>query len=102
MGIGKLLKSIFNSTNSSSDSDTASSEPLDYKEFSIEAAPIDEGGKYRTAGYISGDLDGETKRVRFIRADENSNRQDAIEHSLAKARQIIDEQGAKLLEKSQL
>jgi hypothetical protein len=102
MGIGKLLKSIFNSTNGSSNSDTASSEPLDYKEFSIEAAPIDEGGKYRTAGYISGDLDGETKRVRFIRADENSNQQDAIEHSLAKARQIIDEQGAKLLEKSQL
>lgn len=102
MGIGKLLKSIFNSTTGSSNSDTASSEPLDYKEFSIEAAPIDEGGKYRTAGYISGDLDGETKRVRFIRADENSNRQDAIEHSLAKARQIIDEQGAKLLEKSQL
>lgn len=102
MGIGKLLKSIFSGPTGSSNAETASSDPLDYKEFSIEAAPVDEGGKYRTAGYISGELEGEIRRVRFIRADENSSLQAAIDHSLAKARQIIDEQGAKLLEKSQL
>jgi hypothetical protein len=102
MSLGKILKSIFGGGQSGSRVAEALSEPVSYKEFSIEAAPIDEGGKYRTAGYISGEVEGETRRVRFIRADENNDRQAAIDHSLSKARQIIDEQGAKLLEKSQL
>ncbi len=100
MGIGSFLKSIFGGAGSGSADE--SSKPVEYKAFLIEAAPIDEGGKYRTAGYISGELDGEMRRVRFIRADENSDRQSSIDHSLSKARQIIDEQGIHLLEKSQL
>ena len=100
MGIGNFFKSIFGGAASGFTEE--SSIPVEYKAFLIEAAPIDEGGKYRTAGYISGELDGEIRRVRFIRADENSDRQSAIDHSLSKARQIIDEQGVKLLEKSQL
>ena len=102
MSLGKILKSIFGGGQGSPRGAETSSEPVSYKEFSIEAAPIDEGGKYRTAGYISGEVDGETRRVRFIRADENSDQQAAIDHSLTKARQIIDEQGAKLLKKTQL
>ena len=102
MGIGKFFKSIFSGSTSSTNPVSAASEPLEYKGFSIEAAPIDEGGKYRTAGYISGELEGEIKRVHFIRADENTDRQQAIDHSVSKARQIIDEQGAKLLLKTHL
>ena len=78
------------------------SEPIDYKGFSIEAAPLNEDGKYRTAGFISGEINGEVKRVQFIRADQNSDLQAAIDHSVAKARQIIDEQGAGLLNKDHL
>jgi hypothetical protein len=100
MGIGNLFKSLFGGA--SGTTEETLSEPLEYKEFTIEAAPIDEGGKFRTAGYISGELDGETKRVQFIRADENTDRQAAIDHSISKARQIIDELDAKLLEKSHL
>ena len=55
-----------------------------------------------TAGFISGEVNGEAKRVQFIRADQNSDLQAAIDHSLAKASQIIDEQGAGLLEKTHL
>ena len=77
-------------------------EPIDYKGFKIEAMPLDEDGKYRTAGYISGELDGESKRIQFIRADQNADRQMAVDHSIAKAQQIINEQGAKLLEKTLL
>jgi hypothetical protein len=102
MALSKFLKSIFGGGQGASRKPEKLSEPQVYKEFSIEAAPIDEGGKYRTAGYISGELEGEIRRVQFIRADENGDRQAAIDHSIAKARQIIDEQGAKLLEKSQL
>lgn len=98
MALGKLFKSLLGG----GASQPAPADPVDYKGFTIEAAPINEDGKYRSAGYISGDLDGETRRVRFIRADQNSDLQAAIDHSVAKARQIIDEQGKSLLDKTQL
>jgi len=93
MALGNFFKSLFGGAAQT----TAVSEPVNYKGFNIEAMPLDEGGKYRTAGYISGELDGEIKRIQFIRADESTDRQIAIDHSIAKARQIIDEQGTKLL-----
>ena len=98
MALGKLFKSLLGGGASAS----PTVETVDYKGFSIEAEPIVEDGKYRTAGYISGELDGEVRRIRFIRADQNSNVQAAIEHSFTKGRQIIDEQGAGLLKKSHL
>ncbi len=98
MSLGKLFKSLLGGGAAAS----PAVDPEDYKGFSIEAEPIAEDGKFRTAGYISGDLDGETRRVRFIRADQNSSLQAAIEHSFAKGRQIIDEQGAGLLQKEHL
>lgn len=98
MGFGKLIKSLF-AGSSAADKPT---EPVEYKGLSIEAAPLNEDGKYRTAGYISGEIDGEIKRVQFIRADTNSDRQTAIDHSISKAQQIIDERGPELLERSNL
>lgn len=100
MGLGKFFKSLLGGATGSAQ--PKPSEPIDYKGFSIEAAPINEDGKYRTAGYISGELNGETKRIQFIRADQNVELQAAIDHSVAKAQQIIDEQGAKLLNKTHL
>lgn len=100
MALGKFFKSLLGGAVGSGQPEP--SEPIDYKGFSIEAAPINEDGKYRTAGYISGELDGETRRIQFIRADLNTELQAAIDHSVTKARQIIDEQGASLLNKTHL
>lgn len=97
MALGNLFKSLLGGG-----SQPPAAEPVEYKGFVIEPAPIDENGKYRTAGFISGELDGETRRVQFIRADQNAELSAAIEHSLGKARQIIDEQGQALLGKTQL
>lgn len=97
MGLGNFFKSVF-----SGGAAARPSEPVEYKGFSIEAAPINEDGKFRTAGFISGEVDGETRRIQFIRADQNAALEMAIEHSITKGRQIIDEQGSKLLEKSHL
>ena len=99
MGLGNFFKSVFSG---GATAQAAPSEPVEYKGFTIEAEPINEDGKYRTAGYISGEVDGETRRVQFIRADQNSALELAIDHSIAKGRQIIDEQGSKLLDKSHL
>ena len=100
MGLGKFFKSLLG--DAIGDGQPEPSEPVTYKGFSIEAAPINEDGKYRTAGYISGELDGETRRIRFIRADQNADVTTAANHSITKAQQIIDEQGNALLHKSQL
>ena len=100
MALGSFLKSLL--IGSSGTGQTKPSEPVNYKEFAIEAAPINEDGKYRTAGYISGEVDGETKRIQFIRADQNTDLQLAVDHSISKARQIIDEQGKSLLDKTHL
>ena len=97
MALGKLFKSLFGDT-----SQPKPSEPIDYKGFAIEAAPLNEDGKFRSAGFISGEVDGEVKRIQFIRADQNVDLQAAIDHSIAKAQQIIDEQGARLLDKTHL
>ena len=102
MALGKLFKSLFGGESTPSEATEILSDALTYDGFTIEPAPTDEGGKFRTAGYISGEYQGEVKRIRFIRADENSDRQLAIDHSTAKAKQIIDEQGKKLLERTQL
>ncbi len=100
MALGKLFKSLLGGAAGAAQPEPTAA--VDYMGFAIEAAPINEDGKYRSAGFISGELDGETKRIQFIRADQNSDLQTAIDHSLLKARQIIDEQGKGLLQKSHL
>ena len=100
MGLGKFFKSLLGGA--LGDGQPEPSEPVTYKGFSIEAAPVNEDGKYRTAGFISGELDGETRRIRFIRADQNSDLGTAVNHAITKAQQIIDEQGNDLLKKTQL
>ena len=99
MALGKMFKSLLFG---SAATRPQVSEPVDYKGFSIEAAPINEDGKYRTAGYISAEHEGELKRIQFIRADQSADLQSAMQHSLTKARQIIDEQGDKLLARNHL
>ena len=98
MALLKLLKSMF----AAPSAEAKAAAPVEYKGFSIEAAPLAEDGKYRVAGYISRDLDGEMRRIQFIRADLLADQDAAITQSTAKARQIIDEQGEALLSKTQL
>jgi len=108
MGIGRFFKSLFSSstapeaTSSSGKTEQTVAESQEYNGMTIEAAPIKEGAQYRTAGFISGEIDGESARVPFIRADNSSDKQSAIDHSLAKGRQIIDEQGSQLLKRTHL
>ena len=59
MALGNLFKSLLGSGSSQ----PQPSEPIDYKGFTIETAPLFEDGKYRTAGFISGEIDGEVLAV---------------------------------------
>ncbi|MGQ0564503.1 MAG: HlyU family transcriptional regulator [Gemmobacter sp.] len=61
----------------------------EYKGFRITPTPIREGGQFR----VSARIEKEGRRHDLIRADTTGSADEAAAMSLAKARQIIDEQG---------
>jgi hypothetical protein len=103
MGFGQLLGKIFGG-GGGGDSAAApeAAEAVEYKGFTITAAPIKESGQFKTAGMISKDLNGEQRSAQFIRADNHSDRQAAVEHSERKAQQIIDEQGDAMFDRGHI
>ena len=85
-------------------------ESVEYKDCLISPTPIKEGNQYRTAGTISDRSSNEVRspdeaqapeaarETHFIRADNHSSREQAVEHCVTKAKQIIDERGANLFD----
>jgi len=98
--IKKLLQ-MFSGNNSDTQSGKRSgpsADPVTYKDLTILPAPLSQGGQYKTAGSIT-QLDNDvTKTTSFVRADSHTNIDDAVTHSIAKAKQIIDERGNSLFD----
>ena len=79
-------------------SGSGSSQPSEtYEGFTIFAEPMKDGGSWRLAARIEKEVDGETKSHQLIRADTFQSADEAAGAAVAKAKQIIDEQGARLL-----
>lgn len=70
--------------------------PEEYNGFAIYPAPQKDGGRWRVAARIEKQVDGETKVHQLIRADVLDSEDAAIEASLGKARQVINEQGERI------
>ena len=66
---------------------------IEHKGFLIQATPYKENGQFQTCGIVSKEVDGALKEHRFVRADRFPSLDEAVEVSLAKGRQIIEEQG---------
>ncbi len=73
------------------------SEPEKHEGFDIFPEPLREGSKWRIAARIEKEIGGELKSHQLIRADTLDSEEAAIEASLRKAKQAIDEQGDRLL-----
>ena len=71
-------------------------DPVEYDGYRIRPTPFPHQGAYQTAGIIEKEIGGEVKEHRFVRAETHSSREEAIAFSIAKAKQIIDEQGDRL------
>ena len=71
-------------------------EPIEYEGYRITPAPYPVRGGYQTCGIIEKPIAGERKEHRFVRAETHPSRDAATEFSIAKARQLIDEQGDRL------
>ncbi len=90
-----FLKRLFGFGGADDSGSKAQAEPVssEHKGFVILATPYNEGGQFQTCGLIRKEIDGELKEHKFIRADRFATMDDAVNITLIKARQIIDEQG---------
>ena len=78
----------------------AAGEAVEHKGFLIRPTPFTEGGQYQTCGVVSKEIDGVLKEHRFVRADRFAGLDDAVEVSLRKGQQIVDEQGERIFSQS--
>lgn len=90
----KLLKGLFSSSASAESEDKV--EPVEHEGFLIYVEPRPSNSQWQVAGRIEKDVAGETRSHLFIRADTMSSRDEAAEHTLRKAKLLIDQQGDSL------
>ena len=92
-----FLKRLFGSSSGGGDTPGAVAKEIEHKGFIIRATPYKaEGGQYQTCGVVSKEIGGVVKEHKFVRADRFAGLDDAVEVSLAKGRQIVDEQGDRM------
>jgi hypothetical protein len=68
-------------------------EMVEYNGYRIRPAPYAAKGGFQTAGVIEKITGGGVKEHRFVRAETHPSRDDAVSFAIAKAKQILDEQG---------
>lgn len=88
-----FFKKLFGGGNSAPE---PQAETVEYKTFRITPAPLREGDSFRISALIEAEVEGQTKSHTLVRADVIRDRDDAVEASIRKARQMIDEQGVRL------
>lgn len=93
--LGKLFKSFFSKPEVQID-------PIEHQGYTITPELENSGGRYYTRGKISKEINGEIKEVTFIRADAHTSPDQAEEHSIIKAKQIIGEQGDNMFDQTRV
>lgn len=88
--------SMFSGGGKAAEAPAASIKPVEHAGCIIHPAPIREGSQFRLAGRIEKDVEGETLVRNFVRADVFTSMDDAIEYTVRKAQQIIDQNGPSL------
>ncbi|MCR8725434.1 HlyU family transcriptional regulator [Frigidibacter sp. ROC022] len=73
-------------------------DPETYNGFTITPTPVREGSRFRLSARIEAQVGEETRTHTLIRADMLDSEEAAVEASLRKARQVIDEQGQALFD----
>ena len=94
-----FLKKLFGGGEKSGEAEASGpTKQLEYKGYIVKATPYKEGGQWQTCGTVSKTIDGVAKEHRFIRADRFSDQDGAVEHSLVKGQQIVDQVGDRMFE----
>ncbi|MDG4896461.1 HlyU family transcriptional regulator [Mesorhizobium sp. WSM4976] len=93
-----FLKKLFGG-GSSEATETGPAKPakqVEHKGFLVSATPYKAEGQYQTCGVVSKEVDGVMKEHRFIRADRFAGLDDAVDISIKKGIQLVDEQGERM------
>ncbi|TCV60909.1 hypothetical protein EDE05_12410 [Neorhizobium sp. R1-B] len=90
------ILSIFSGGGKSAEPSAPAAKPVEHNGCMIHPAPIREGSQFRLAGRIEKDMGGEVLVRTFVRADVFTSMDDAVEYTIKKAQQIIDQNGASL------
>jgi hypothetical protein len=94
-----FLKRLFGGGGSSEPAAAAkSARQIEHKGFTISATPYKEDGQFQTCGVVAKEIGGELKEHRFVRADRFAGLDDAVDVSLKKGQQLVDEQGDRIFE----
>jgi hypothetical protein len=96
-----FLKRLFGGGDKAADASApAVAGKVEHKGFLVSATPYKADGQYQTCGIVSKEIGGVMKEHRFIRADRFASLDDAVEVSLKKGQQLVDEQGERIFESS--
>lgn len=90
-----FLKKLFGGGEPKAEAPAPTSE---HNGYTIRATPFQEAGQWQLCGVIEKEIGGEAKAHRFIRADRFAGRDDAVEMTFMKARQIIDQSGDRVFD----
>lgn len=91
-----FLKKLFGGGRDAGEAPAAVAKKMEHKGFVVAATPFKEGGQYQTCGVISKTIGGANKENKFIRADRFQSLDEAVDFTLRKGCQIVDEQGERL------
>lgn len=69
---------------------------VEHKGFLVRATPFKQDGQFQTCGVVSKEIGGQIKEHRFVRADRFAGADDAVDVSIRKGIQLVDEQGERL------
>jgi hypothetical protein len=91
-----FFKRLFGSSSGAASSSPAVAKEIEHKGFVIRATPYKAEGGYQTCGTVSKEVGGVVKEHRFVRADRFAALDDAVDISLKKGQQLVDEQGERM------
>ena len=74
----------------------AAGENVEHNGFIIRATPFKAEGQFQCCGVVTREVGGVVKEHRFIRADRFAGLDDAVDISIRKGIQLVEEQGEKL------
>lgn len=88
-----FLKSLFGLAPKTPAAPTGPLKTIEHNGFTIHATPYPEGGQHQLCGVVEKIVDGETRSHRFVRADRFPVLDEAVEFTLVKGRQLVDQEG---------
>jgi hypothetical protein len=91
-----FLKRLFGGGSGDAPASAAPAKQVEHNGFTISATPYKADGQYQTCGVVSKEIGGVVKEHRFIRADRFAGLDDAVDISIKKGIQLVEEQGERL------